>query len=172
MRDTNLQSVQALERAGNYFTKKQACATFDNHISAEQTFAPGANVQNSKVEPVYKTDKSLSVDDLITDIKEQCENAAPAFGLTTNSDVQITESGMASDADTKTSGIESTSDALVSASGATPDSVICTSELIAKHKAGATFSHCSSMSAAQSSYDLFVNTTKTIEIKPKVLTCF
>ena len=57
MRDTKLQSVQALERAGHYFTKKQACATFDRHISPEQMFAPSANVQNSKVEPVYATSR-------------------------------------------------------------------------------------------------------------------
>ena len=57
MRDTKLKSVQALERAGNYFTKKPACATFDRHISPEQMFAPSANVQNSKVEPVYVTNR-------------------------------------------------------------------------------------------------------------------
>ena len=45
----------------------------------------------------------------------------------------------------------STSDVLVSASGVTPDSVICTSEKIAKHRAGAAFLHCSSMSATKSS---------------------
>ena len=128
-------------------------------------------MQNSKVEPDLR-DKSLIIDVLITDIEEQRENAAPALGLATNPDVQITESGVAPDADTKTSEIESTSDALVCASGAAPDSVICTSELIAKHKAGATFSHCSSMSATQSSYDVYANTTTNIEIKPKVMTCF
>ena len=97
-------------------------------------------MQNSKVEPDLR-DKSLSIGVLITDIDEQRENAAPVLGLATNSAVQITESGMAPAADTKTSEIDSTSDALVFASGATPDSLICTSELIAKHKAGATFSH-------------------------------
>ena len=95
-------------------------------------------MQNSKVE-LDLGDNSLSIDVLITDIEKQRENAAPALGLAIVSDVQITESGVDPDADTKTSEIDSTSDALVSASGATPDSVICTSELIAKHKAGATF---------------------------------
>ena len=45
----------------------------------------------------------------------------------------------------------STSDVLVTASGVTPDSVICTSESIAKHRAGPAFLHCSSMSANKSS---------------------
>ena len=67
------------------------------------------------------------------------------------SDVQITESGVAPDADTKASEVESISDVLVSASGATPDSVICTSELFVKPKAGSAFSHCSSMTVVESS---------------------
>ena len=58
-------------------------------------------MQNSKVEPDLR-DNSLSTDVLLTDIEEQRENDAPAFGLATNSDVQITESGVAPDADTKT----------------------------------------------------------------------
>ena len=58
---------------------------------------------------------------------------------------------MAPDADTKASEVESISDVLVSASGATPYSVICTSESVAKPRAGAAFSRCSSMSVIKSS---------------------
>ena len=71
------------------------------HTGSLQFFAPSASVQNSKVEPDLR-DKSLSIDDLVTDIEKQCENIAPALCLATDSDVQITESGVAPDEDTKT----------------------------------------------------------------------
>ena len=55
MRDTKLQSVQALERAGHYFTKKQAFAMFDGHISSEQIFAPSAKCRTKKLNLIYAT---------------------------------------------------------------------------------------------------------------------
>ena len=71
------------------------------HTGSLQFFAPSASVKISKVEPDLR-DKSLSIDDLVTDIEKQCENIAPALCLATDSDVQITESGVAPDEDTKT----------------------------------------------------------------------
>ena len=69
--------------------KNRPCA----HTGSLQIFAPCASVKISKVEPDLR-DKSLSIDDLILDIKEQCENSAPALCLATDSDVQLTESGV------------------------------------------------------------------------------
>ena len=67
--------------------------------------AASANVKNSKVEPDL-CNKRLSTNDLVADIEEQCENAAPAQCLAIDSDVQITESGVSPNSDTKTSEVD------------------------------------------------------------------
>ena len=48
------------------------------HTGSLQIFAPSASVKISKVEPDLR-DKSLSIDDLVTDIEKQCENIAHAL---------------------------------------------------------------------------------------------
>jgi len=45
----------------------------------------------------------LSIDELVADIEEQSKNAATALCLAIVSDLQITESGVTPDGDTKTS---------------------------------------------------------------------